>query len=224
MPAPQAVMAVKSGISAVTNILGSIFGTNAQTKSLKRARGTLTEGYDKALEGIVPWREAGQRALTTYEQMLAAGPGAITEDAGYNFELEQGLKARQRAAGAGGIRGSGAFQKRISEFSQGLASTRYNDFFNRYQVRLGNVARLMDTGYSADTQAANLQVGRATGSADYTTSIGQARASGYVGIANSLTGGLRDYQTEQYLDFLRKQGGQGQDSGVSDILQSATGS
>lgn len=215
MPAPL----IAAGISAVGNILGGIFAGRAQTKALKRARVSLAEGYDKAQEEIVPWREAGQRALTTYEKMLAEGPGAITEDAGYNFELEQGAKARQKYAQATGQRGTGAFAKRISEYSQGLASTRYNDFFNRYQARLANYAGLAQTGYSADTQAANLRVGRGEGIAGYTAGTGQARASAYTGIANSITGGLRDYTTNQYVDWLRKQGVSG-DSGVPDLINS----
>lgn len=187
-------------VGTVTNLLGSILGSNSQVKALKQARTMLKEGYGNAREEISPWRQAGQQALDMLTEMTLAGPGEMTEDPGYQFEVSEGIKAAQRGAGSAGQLGTGAFKKRLTEWGQGLASTRYNDFFNRYRARIQDLGNLSNTGYGAATQTAGLYTNEAQGLADLQTGIGQARASGYTGMANSITGGLRDYQTSRYND------------------------
>jgi len=194
----MAVEPISAGIGAGINVLASLFGSSEQAKQLKRARGTIQEKYGEAQEAILPWREAGAQTLQQLVEMTFAGPGEITEDPGYKFELEQGAKSLKRYYAARGQRGSGAFARRMSEFSQGLASTRYNDFLNRYRQRLSDFGRLSDTGYSAATQSAGLSTREGDVLADLQTGIGTARASGYAGVANALTGGLRDYYTYKH--------------------------
>ncbi len=191
----MAIQAAMAGAGAVTNILASIFGTKAQTKALKQGIGTLEEGYEAAGEQVMPWREAGAQALEQLTQMTMAGPGEITEDPGYKFEVEQGMKGLQRYASARGQLGSGAQKKRIVEFGQGLASTRVSDFLDRYRQRLGDFKSLSDTGFSAAGQIAGQEERGAQTVADYQVGIGKARASGYAGAAGSVQTGLRDYYT-----------------------------
>ncbi len=191
--------------SAGTNILASIFGSREQAKQLKRARQALGEKYSLAQEQIAPWREAGQQALELLTQMTMEGPGELTDDPGYQFEVEEGLRAARRGGGAKGVLGTGAFAKRMTEWGQGLASTRYNDFFNRYRARLQDLGALSNTGRSAASESAGLYEREGQGLADLQTTIGQARASGYAGIAQGVMGGLRDYQTNRYLDDLKNE-------------------
>ncbi len=188
-----AAAAGQAGLGMLPNILASIFGMKAQTKALRQGIGTLEEGYEAAGEQIMPWRDAGAQALEQLTQMTMAGPGEITEDPGYKFEVEQGMKGLQRYASARGQLGSGAQKKRIVEFGQGLASTRVSDFLDRYRQRLGDFKSLSDTGFSAAGQIAGQEERGATTIADYQTGIGRARASGYAGMAGAAKSGLRDY-------------------------------
>ena len=202
-------MAIAAIAGGAISALASIFGSNEQAKQLKRARETLGKQYSKAQEQISPWRDAGAQALDMLTQMTLEGPGELTEDAGYQFEVAEGLKAGRRGGGAKGVLGTGAFAKRMTEWGQGLASTRYNDFFNRYRARLSDLGALSGTGLSAASESAGLYEREGQGLADLQTTTGQARASGYTGIANSIRGGLRDYQTSQYLDNMQGGGGGG---------------
>lgn len=189
----EAAAAGQAGLGMIPNILASIFGMKAQTKALRQGMGTLREGYEAAGEQVMPWREAGAQALEQLTQMTFAGPGEITEDPGYQFEVEQGMKGLQRYASARGQLGSGAQKKRIVEFGQGLASTRVRDFLDRYRQRLGDFRSLSETGFSAAGQIAGQEERGAQTIADYQTGIGRVRASGYAGIAGAAKTGLRDY-------------------------------
>ncbi len=192
MPLPLLAIAA---VGTVGKVLSSIFGSKAKTKALNQAKQTMGLAYQSAIDTQTPWREAGKKALTEYEKLLYAGPGAITEDPGYKFELEQGTKMINRGSAAEGTLGSGARSKRLMQFGQGLASTRYNDFLARYRSRLGDFTGLMGAGEAADTRTAGLEVGKGSAISGIQTQIGDVKASGYGEIANSLTSGLRDYAT-----------------------------
>jgi hypothetical protein len=57
--------------------------------------------------------------------------GGFFTSPGYQFRLDQGNQAVQRSAAARGILGSGATMKAIDRYSQGLASSEYNNFSDR---------------------------------------------------------------------------------------------
>jgi hypothetical protein len=84
--------------------------------------------------------------------------------------------------------------KGITNYAQGAASQEYQNAFNRYQVNRSNqlnpLQSILNQGQSAAntlTSAAGVQ---GTNQANTTMAAGQARASGYVGGANALSGAL----------------------------------
>ena len=115
-------------------------------------------------------------------------------DPGYQFRLTEGQKALERSAAARGLLSSGSTLKGIENYAQGAASQEYQNAFNRYQVSRANqlnpLQGILNQGQSAAntlTSAAGVQ---GTNQANLIQSAGQARASGYVGGANALTGAL----------------------------------
>lgn len=71
--------------------------------------------------------------LPEYESPTAFqfNQGDFTNDAGYQFELAEGQRALQHAASAqGGVRGTNTMRDLIG-YTQGLASTRFGDAYNR---------------------------------------------------------------------------------------------
>jgi len=127
-------------------------------------------------------------------------------DPGYGFRMSEGMKAIERSSAARGGLLSGATLKGIQRFGQDLASTEYGNAYARYQANRnaqinplqgilgqGQTSTNVLTG-AAGTLGANLgNAYMAAGNAQAAgaTGAGQARASGYVGAANSLTGALQ---------------------------------
>ena len=124
----------------------------------------------------------------------------------YQFLLKQGQQALDRSAAARGMGYSGAQMKAAQQFGQGLASQQYDKEYDRAAQEFGNyynrLAALAQGGQQAATTASQLggQYGQNVGgtlgalSGQLQNNIGQlgnARASGYIGQANAITGGLQ---------------------------------
>jgi hypothetical protein len=109
----------------------------------------------------------------------------------YQFQLQQGQQGilNRDASSAGAL--SGAAQKDLMGFNQGLAQDAFTNAFNQYQTQQGNIyGRLMGVDNQGQAAASNA----ATGGSSYANSIGAnvanagaARAGGLVGIGNSIS-------------------------------------
>jgi hypothetical protein len=161
----------------------------------------------------------GQGLLTPWTQQFQA-PTAATEqnDPGYQFRLQQGMSALQNSAAARGGLLSGNTAQAVTQFGQDYASNEYSNVYNRalgeyqqsYNIFEGNQAnqfnrlsalagggqvaasQLGQQGQAASSNIANINL---AGGAQQGASImagGSARASGYAGIANALSGGLNN--------------------------------
>lgn len=176
------------------------------------------ELFERQVELQEPWRKAGMDALnklipmaSEYTPFTAANMYA---DPGYQFRLSEGLKAMERGAAARGGLQSGAALKAAQRYGQEYASGEYTNAFNRYlaerQARLNPLQSLAGVGQTTAAQLGSAagQLGANLGQTYLTSGInaGQARASGYLGQANALTGalgtGLNFYQNQQLMNRL----------------------
>jgi hypothetical protein len=101
--------------------------------------------YDTTRSDTTPWRQAGQTSLTNLMNILnGAGkystaqftPGDLTQEPGYQFQLQQGQRGLNNMADTYGV--GGASLKAASRFNQGLADTTYQNAFNRFQTERTN--------------------------------------------------------------------------------------
>lgn len=172
--------------------------------------------YDQTRGDQTPWREAGAGALSQLtagtapngDLMRSFSMADYEADPGYAFRQAEGMKAIERSAAARGGALSGGALRGIQRFGQGLASEEYGNAFNRYQTnqtnrfnRLASVAGVGQTANAALGQAGSNYANAITGisQADATNqgnailAAGNARASGYAGIGNSLAGAPTNY-------------------------------
>jgi hypothetical protein len=116
-------------------------------------------------------------------------------DPGYAFRLSEGQKAIERSAAARGGLQSGSALKAAARFGQDLGSQEYQNAFNRYQVNRANqlnpLQSLMGAGQSAANTLTSAAGQQGQNQASNIYNAGQARASGYVGSANALSGALQ---------------------------------
>jgi hypothetical protein len=149
-------------------------------------------------------------------------------DPGYAFRMSEGMKGLERSAAARGGLLSGATMKGIQRFGQDLASQEYSNAFNRYQTnraaRLNPLQSLAGVGQTSAQQVGaagqNMAAGIGNalgaygqGASEALGAAGQARASGYMGTANALTGALGQYmnygQSQQQNALLQQMIGRG---------------
>ena len=187
-----------------SSLLGSRAASSAastQAAAADRAAEVQKEIFERQVELGKPYREAGEAALNKLLPLATEytpfGMAQFQADPGYAFRLSEGQKALERSAAARGGLLSGGAGKALARFGQEMGSQEYMNAFNRYQAerqaKLNPLQSLAGVGQTAAQQLAG-QAGQYGANLAETIGAGaQARASGYTGAANALTGGLGTY-------------------------------
>lgn len=191
--------------SSLLGASSSRSAANAQAAAADRAADVQREIFERQVELGRPYREAGEQALNKLIPLATEytpfGMQQFQADPGYAFRLSEGQKALERSAAArGGLMG-GATGKALTRFGQEMGSQEYQNAFNRYQAerqaRLNPLQSLAGVGQTAAQNLAG-QAGQFGSNLAETIGAGaQARASGYMGAANAITGGLGQYMNYQ---------------------------
>jgi hypothetical protein len=184
--------------------------------------------YEEDIARQKPFYDVGVNALPELVSASRYEPftmGKFQADPGYAFRLGEGTKALERSAAARGGLLSGGTGKALQRFGQEFGSQEYTNAFNRYlgerDARLKPLQALTGMGQTTSQQlgaagqnyagsSANIAGNMATNVGNLMGSGAAARASGYVGTANALTGGLGTYlnysQGQNTLAALRDRG------------------
>jgi hypothetical protein len=201
---------------------------HCSTRMLKEALAFQKKQYSDQQKNMAPWLQAGKTDLATLQGQLPSltapftekfkAPTAATEqnDPGYQFRLQQGMKALQNSASARGDLLSGNTLAATTQYGQDYASGEYGNVYNRamqeYQNRFNvynanqtnKFNRLASLSGVGQTSAQQLgQSGQAAANNISNTlltsgqQIGQnmnnaaaATASGYIGAGNAWGGAV----------------------------------
>jgi len=189
----------------------ALIGANASSKAAKaqagaanRAADLQQQQFERQNELQAPFREAGVRALPELEAASRYTPFGMSQfqaDPGYAFRLSEGQKALDRSAAARGGLISGGALKAAQRFGQEMGSQEYTNAFNRYQTernaRLNPLQSLAGMSQTATNQLGAAGQNYATNAGNAFGAAGQAQASGYIGTANAISGGVGQYLNYQ---------------------------
>lgn len=196
---PAAIIA-----STLVGARSSSQAASAQSQAADQANALQREQFERQVELQAPFREAGLRALGKLEgasEYTPFGMGQFQQDPGYAFRIGEGQKALDRQAAARGGLISGGALKAAQRYGQEMGSQEYQNAFNRYQVerqaRLGPLQSLAGVGQTSAQTLGTAGQQYATGAGEAIGAGAQARASGYMGQANTLAGGLNQYMNYQ---------------------------
>jgi hypothetical protein len=188
-------------------VIGGIASSNAareQSKAADRATAEQRRQFNRQVELQEPFRQAGVNALPELIEASRYTPFSMDQfqqDPGYAFRMREGLKALDRSAAARGGLLSGNQLRGVTQFGQDLASQEYTNAFNRYQseraARLNPLQSLAGMGQSNAATMAQQAGQFGQNMAENQIARGNMRASGYVGAANALTGGIGQYLNYQ---------------------------
>jgi len=178
---------ISAGAGMVSSAVGAIGSSKAQKKAINEAIATQKE----SMADLEPWQQAGEEALGAWSEKVMAGPGEFKESEGYQFTLGEGEKAIKRAASTSAGFGTGAMGKSLIKYGQGMASTEYDKFLDRYTKSLVPYQRLAGAGQ----WAIGNQIGVRNNIADLQVDKGQAKANAWSGVTNAVRGGISDMTT-----------------------------
>ena len=178
-------------MGVIGDIAGAFIGakatknaSKAQVKSAELGVGELRRQYDLTRSDMQPWQQAGATAIGSLSDMLQPGYDHTTSP-GYQFRFGEGVRAVDSSAASKGHLFSGGTLKDLVRFGQGVGADDFNDQFNR-------TASVAAGGQQVNQTLGSLGAQNAAGIADLRTQQGNARASGYVGQANSWIGGINN--------------------------------
>lgn len=126
----------------------------------------LQKSKDEAIGYLNPWAKAGGTAAAPLTGLLTGNSydystGATTAldqnqrndlfqtSPGYQFRLDEAMKALTKNQNANGYSNSGGAQKEIAQYSQGIASSEYGNYINQ-------LFQLAGMGEQADMAKANV--------------------------------------------------------------------
>ena len=192
-----------AGAVVVSSYMGSEAAGNAadvQAGAANRAADLQYKQYQENVARQKPFYDVGVNALPELVKASKYTPFSMQQfqqDPGYGFRLKEGQQALERSAAARGGLISGGALKAAQRYGQEMGSQEYTNAFNRYQLeRQARLNPLQSLAGMSQTTANTL----GTAGQQMASNVGEAqqnaaaaRASGYVGQANALTGGLGTY-------------------------------
>jgi len=182
--------------SFVGNLTGGLIGTSDAEKAAKnakqyskQAKADILSEYNKEAQDIYSWLnpylQAGTEALTAYKQVIGAPPdqpvftpfnfdvSQIEKNPAYQFVRQQGLQAVDRMAAANRGLMSGNRITAAEKYASGLASTEYQNEFNRQLQAYTTNRDTTQLGYSN----ANTLWGNQIANQSYLTTLGANEAN-----------------------------------------------
>jgi hypothetical protein len=205
--APVIGAGLLGGASIGSALLGSSAAKTAANDQLEAARlaqQTQLGIFNQTQSNLQPYNTAGQSALSQLAKLFGLGPGgggpnaaaatsALTQFPGYQFGLQQGNLAQQQSAASQGLLLSGAQLQSSQQFGQNYAM---QQAWNPYVSQLNQIATL---GENAGAQQGTIGASVGANVGQNILAGGQAQASGVVGSANAITGGIQSGLTAALL-------------------------
>lgn len=143
-------MVAQAGNDAMTQV------NNATTN----ANNILQGGMDQQTNNLNPYLQTGAAGANALQQFATHAPSFTYQDyandPAFAFQMQQGNQAINNSAAARGGAVGGNVLKDLTTFGQGLASTYYNDAFDRYMrgrdSQLNALTAATNTGLTASSQ------------------------------------------------------------------------
>lgn len=125
-------------------LLSSLFGgSKSSATSSNQAYGFLAPALQPAVQG-------GVNAMGMLGDELAGGFDQFKKNAGFDFQLGEGLKGVTGAGAAGSLLRSGSTARGIADYATGLNSSMYGNWLDRIgqmgQLGLGAAGALTSAG------------------------------------------------------------------------------
>jgi len=185
----------------------------AQQALTTASQGTLGNIYNQQLGYQAPYQAAGVGAVNQLAGMtpyLTHQFNAADLQAGlapnYDFMLQQGQQANQRAANVGGGALGGNALTGLNQFTQNYAGNAYQNAFNNYQSQRQNIysdlAGIAGIGQTANTGAGTAGTNYGQGTVGLNTGLANAQAANILGQAQVGAGGVTNAANTAFLATL----------------------
>lgn len=178
-------------------------GAQGAANATARAQGEARTANQANMQ---PYLDTGTNALNQLAQLNSGNYSSFNESPDYQWTQQQGLQGLDRSAAARGSLYSGGQQADVLNYSQGLASQQYNNYYNKIQNLAGMGQSAANALSGVNTNYANA-VGNANSNAAYQTADANSQlVTGLAGLGNNyLQGRQSSYGTNQLASLYNPQ-------------------
>ena len=200
------VGAYSASKASKAQVKGSKTGVAAEERISTANLELQRELADTQRADFAPWRDAGQTALTQIQDGIKTGAFDVGEvnvraDPGYQFRMDEGVKALDASASSRGRLLSGAQRKGVNAYAQNVGSQEYANAYSRQsneKARKFNMLSSLSSGGQASAAGQAQTTGQlASTSGNIISNLGrsknvaaqnqgEARAGAYQGGAQAL--------------------------------------
>ncbi len=200
-----------SVVSAGVGMYGASKSADAAEDASKRNNALASSQYQQTREDQEPWRLAGMRALDRIEEQpdfnFTGEEFDFMADPSYEWRKQEGINALDRSAASRGRTLSGGQDRAVTRYGSDLASTEYQNAFNRHQT--GEVNRfnmeqgeyntnmntnksLANVGQQATANIQNAGQNMVSTSTTSNNALAKAQGSAYGSMADSVGTGFEN--------------------------------
>lgn len=185
-------------LGAGSSIIAGKKASKAQRQAADASVAEQRRQYDQTRADYEPWRQAGTTALDILMRTQGGDMSDFQSSPSYGFIRDESMRAIDRNRSARGLLNSGAADKARMDRAAGLASTDFENWWNR----IAGVAGAGQTA-TAGTAAAGQNAANMISNAHQ--QAGNARASSYANTAGAINTGANNILSS----YLYSQGGFG---------------
>lgn len=167
----------------------------AQARATEEANATQRYMYDQTRADLSPFREIGTSRLSDLVNPDFQRDFTMADfqrDPGYQFRLQEGMKALEGSAAARGMLNSGATLKALTRYGQDFAANEYQNAYNRFNAdrdrRFGRLNTLANIGLQAAGQQINANSDYANQVSANQMAMANANAAAHIAQANRQAG------------------------------------
>lgn len=197
-----------------------------QTRQFDISSGEQKRQFDLGQAAQMPWRTAGESALTEQTNLMGLGSqgaegqlASLMKSPGYEFRLGEGQKALERSAAARGGLFGGSTGKALTQYGQDYATGEYGNRLSQLsslsgtgQAAASNMAgqgtnyagNMSNLGTNYANNASNLLTGMGNAGAASSIAQGSAKQSGILGAGQALSNLFNPPKQQQSLADLLK--------------------
>ena len=184
--------------------------SDATLEATRETNALKKEMFDIQRADQEPWMRAGTQALQHIQETpdFDFGKEQFFTDPSYEWRINEGINALDRSAASRGRILSGAQDRAVTRYGQGVASQEYQNAFNRakttYDTNLNTQKSLAGVGQQATNivgqagsnmanSVGNTLMQGTAQSNNFLTAGATAKANSYTGMANQATGAIGNY-------------------------------
>ena len=188
---------IGAGLSSFAKPAADLFGAYKASEAQDDTEKRLLEAQGRSEAALSPFLANGTAANQQLSNNLTEGfnPGDLTQDPGYQFNLNQGMDAMNKKQAATGNYYSGAALKEAQTFGQGLADNTYNNAYQRWAQQNGQLAGLAGSGQNAANAMTDVYDNEGNIGANATVSKSNILQKSLSSLLSG-NGALGDYSTE----------------------------